>query len=163
MRKLIIAAFFFAALYGIAQAQGPEQPDKVPSRIMLGAGIPYGGGYGAGLEAALSRHVAATLGAGVIDSMFGWAGGVRVFPLGREMSISPRISAYYASVATLKWPDGTKDTDAGLAYGVGFDWRSSPKVSIEFELLYVDYDPPVGFIRTDGSDLTFTIGYGFYF
>lgn len=162
MRKLIIAAILCMASVGIASAQEPQEA-KLPSRIMVGAGIPYGGGYGAGLEATLSRHFAATLGAGVVDSQFGWAGGVRVYPMGHDKEISPRISAYYGSVATLQWPDGSKDTDAGLSYGIGLDWRSSPKVSLEFELLYIDYDPPVGFVRTDGSELTYTIGYGFYF
>lgn len=162
MRKLIVVAILCLAFMGVASAQGAEQA-KLPSRVMVGAGIPYGGGYGAGLEATLSRHFAATLGAGVVDSQFGWAGGLRAYPLGHDLELSPRISAYYGSVATLEWPDGSKDTDAGLAYGIGLDWRSSPKVSLEFELLYIDYDPPGGFISKDGSDLTYMIGYGFYF
>lgn len=168
MRKLILGIILTLAIFAgsaaaeTADMQKPaEKPFKFDTRLAIGAGIPFGG-LGANIEAMFDKYLSASIGLGVMDGELGWAGGLRVYPMGRDMTVSPRLSAYYGTVATLDWGYRT-DLDVGAAYGVGLEWRTSPKMSVDFDVLYIDYEEPGGFIRTESSDFVYTIGYGWYF
>lgn len=168
MRKLIFAAVLsLALLAGGAGAQEPEQQAADGAQAAgfepglafgIGVGIPFGGGIGGNVEAALSRHFSASIGLGIAEGEFGWSGGIMAYPIGRDHKVSPRFSAYYGTVAVLDFGDH-KELDEGPAYGVGLSWKNQPDASIEFDLLYIDYEPPTGFVKKDGGDISLMLGY----
>ncbi|HBG45541.1 MAG TPA: hypothetical protein DDW94_00965 [Deltaproteobacteria bacterium] len=168
IKTLAISVFIFVALFAgnaLAEDASADLSDSMPAgnfRAGIGAGIPYGG-IGANLEAIMGRYFAATAGAGVLDGELGWVGGLRLYPLGRDSEVSPRLSAYYGTVAVIEWSNGGKETDTGIAYAIGADWRPQPSYSADIELLYIDYDTPQGFTREDDEDLKAVVGFGFYF
>jgi len=167
MRRLIYGVILSLAVFaGSAAADEPEQQSSGAQTAEfeprlgfgIGVGIPFGGGIGASVEAELNRYFSASVGLGVAAGEFGWAGGVRAYPIGRDQKVSPRFSAYYGTVALLDW--GThKELDTGLAYGVGLSWRNQPNTSIDFDLLYIDYAPPAGFVKKNDGDISLMIGY----
>lgn len=167
MRKLILVTFLsLFALAGSVSAQEPEQQQKeVPLPAVseprltfgIGVGIPFGG-IGANVETMLSRHFSISLGMGIAAGNLGWAGGIRAYPIGSDQKVSPRLSAYYGTVAVLDFGD-REEVDEGVAYGVGLSWRNQPNTRIEFDLLYIDYEPPAGFVKEDGSDINLMLGY----
>lgn len=170
MRKFIMGVIFSMALF-VGSAASQEQEPQIdngtgPAGFQpslgfgIGVGIPFGGGIGGNVEAILSQHFSASLGLGIAGGELGWAGGVRVYPIGRDNTVSPRLSAYYGTVAILDFGDH-KELDRGPAYGVGLSWRNQPNTSVEFDLLYVDYEPPAGFVdEEDGGDINLMLGYG---
>lgn len=170
MRKLILGVFLcLTMLAGGALAEGPEaqlsadRPFDLKTRLAVGLGIPFGGGIGGNFEATFGRYFAATIGLGSAEGYLGWSGGVRAYPMGHDRKVNPRLSAYYGTVAILDWGYGNLETDTGAAYGGGFDWKFQRDQGVEVEILYVDYDAPQGFVRTRGSDVKLTLGYGWYF
>ncbi|CAG1065348.1 hypothetical protein BAC1_00929 [uncultured bacterium] len=169
MRKLILVAVLtLFALAGSVSAQELEQQQKqseVPlpaafePRITfgIGVGVPFGG-IGGNVEAMLNRYFSVSLGMGIAAGNLGWAGGIKAYPIGSDQKVSPRLSAYYGTVAVLDFGDH-EEVDEGAAYGVGLSWRNHPKTRVEFDLLYIDYDPPAGFVMEDGSDINLMLGY----
>lgn len=149
-----------------APAEGREEKRRPMEGIGfgLGIGLPYGG-LGGNVEAVVNKYLSLSLGLGYMGGSAGpgWAGGVKVYPLGRDMTISPRLSAYYGTVAILERSDGHKDLDTGMVYGIGAHWRTNPNIGIDADVLYVDYDLPPGFVSKEGGDIALTIGYTFYF
>lgn len=168
MRKLIIGGVLsLAVLAGSAQAQEPVQQVKEEAEpagfepqlsFGIGVGIPFGGGIGGNVEAMLSRHFSVSAGLGIAGGEFGWSGGVIAYPIGRGNRVNPRLSAYYGTVAILDFGDH-RELANGPAYGVGLSWRNTPNTSIEFDLLYIDYEPPAGFVEKDGGDINLMLGY----
>lgn len=161
MKKFLlvfIAVFLFA---GLSSAEEPLKDTQERFRLGLGVGIPYGV-LGVNLELLPEDIIALTAGAGVGVDSPGWAAGIRLYPLKKAGKISPRLSVYYGTVAVLKDSNGY-NMDTGAAYGAGFDYKLSNNRGMDFELLYVDYETPEGYIEKDGGDIKLSIGYGFVF
>lgn len=123
MKKLVYAVLSCLLLSGVAFADGPEPAvgkatgggPGVSARLAVGVGMPFGGGVGGNLEAGFGRHFAATAGLGSVEGYLGWAAGARVYPLGRDERVNPRLSAYYGTVAVLDRGYGNIETDTGAA------------------------------------------------
>jgi hypothetical protein len=167
MGKLILVAVLsLFAFAGSVSAQDAEQQQKDATQTAvfeprltfgIGVGVPFGG-IGANVEAMLNRYFSVSLGMGIAAGNLGWAGGIRAYPIGSDQKVSPRLSAYYGTVAVLDFGDH-EEVDEGAAYGIGLSWRNQPNTRVEFDLLYIDYDPPVGFVKEDGSDIDLMLGY----
>lgn len=167
MRKLILGAILGLLVFtGSAAAEEAEQqvkeaqPSGFDPRLAfgIGVGVPFGGGVGGNVEVELNRYFSASVGLGISSGELGWAGGLQAYPIGHDHTVSPRLSAYYGTVAVLDWGTHT-ELDTGAAYGAGLSWRNQPNGSFEFDLLYIDYDPPRGFVKEDGGDINLMLGY----
>lgn len=159
MKKFLltfIAVFLFA---GLSSAEEPLKDAQ--ERFRLGLGIPYGV-LGVNLELLPEDIAALTAGVGAGVDSPGWSAGLRLYPLKKSDKLIPRLSVYYGTVAVLKDSNGY-NMDTGAAYGAGFDYKLSDNRGIDFELLYVDYETPEGYIEKDGGDIKLSVGYGFVF
>ncbi len=163
MKKLLLAFIAVFLLAGLSSAEEPLKNTQERFRLGLGVGIPYGG-VGVNLELLPEDIIALTAGAGVGVDGPGWAAGLRLYPLKKAGKFSPRMSVYYGTVAVLKDSNGY-NMDTGAAYGAGFDYKLSNNFirGIDFELLYVDYETPEGYVEEDGGDIKLSIGYEFVF
>lgn len=147
-------------------AEGAVDDIEPDFRLGAGIGIPYGG-VGVNLETALVKYVAVAVGLGLNKTGAGWSLGARLYPFGREVRLSPRIAAYHGIIGIIEKPGSEDAKKSGNAYGAGFDWNLnrgalSRKDSIDFEVLYVEYDIPPGY-ELKGEDIKFSIGYRFRF
>ena len=166
--KKLVSAFIIVLLSAVlVYAEGTSLENSEGNsdryRIGFGLGMPYGG-FGAGLEAFPMDKVSIALGLGTTSGGMGWAAGVRFYPVERFGRFWPRLSAYYGIVAVLEDSKGNvHDTHSGSAFGVGVNVLIDVDYTMDFELLVVDNEPPPGYVKKSGDDVTVSIGWGFYF
>lgn len=134
-------------------------------RIGIGAGIPYGI-LGFNLEARPIDYAGFSAGLGYAKGEPGWSFGARAYPLGKKYRLSPRLGVYYGTVSILENWDDSKDTQSGVSYGIGLDWRPerSARGSFDFDIIYIATDTRIGYVEGDGGgDVKFSLGYGYNF
>jgi len=133
------------------------------SRFGVGIGVPYGF-FGANIEASVLDYVSLSGGLGALHNEGCWVIGGRVYPFKRNVRFSPRLSAFYGTVAILKNEAGgtiNYSTLLGWSFGVGFDWKFYGRNSVDFDVIYRVFSLPSGY--SDANDESFLLGYGYHF
>ncbi|MCR4287116.1 MAG: hypothetical protein NUW09_03780, partial [Deltaproteobacteria bacterium] len=54
-------------------------------------------------------------------------------------------------------------TDTGAAFGAGLDIKTDANSTIDFEFLVLQDNLPPGYVKKDSSNVTVSLGWGFYF
>lgn len=132
-------------------------------RIGLGFGIPYAV-LGLSAEAPLGHYLSA-VGAigGTTKGRRHWAAGGRIYPWTYDIRFAPRVSFYRGTVARI-WDENTDEAVAallGYAAGGGFNWRASARTSLDFEILWANFDVPPG--CEIKNRYVIALGYGYHF
>ena len=113
----------------------------------IGIGIPYGV-VGLNLEfnpilpgmaeAKIHDYFSLSLGLGYSPGGVAYSIGARVYPMGREKTIRPRISGYYGIVALIEYSYyDDYDRMEGFAFGGGVLYKISKKFSADLDILYI--------------------------
>ncbi len=171
LKKLLLLVILFVVLLcpALAFSEDSRALDKMQARIGYGGGIAYGW-HGVNLEVAPIEYIAFSAGFGFASGDPGWSVGARVYPLGLDPGIRPRLSVYHGVVARIEKPNGSnKKFGVSNAYGAGIDLIIGG-LSVDFEAIYRDFNLPKGYVfnRTDLGDSTdgdwiATVGIGFRF
>ncbi|MDD5258375.1 MAG: hypothetical protein PHD29_00185 [bacterium] len=137
-------------------------------RAGLGFGIPYGV-LGVNFEIGLNDLLSLCAGIGIYpsgndvdnfgDLEIGYSVGGRIYFAPRKSHFRPRINLLRGTVAINKSSDSFIE---GFAPGLGFDWKVSRKLGMDFDLLYPIYDQPKG-THQEGGAVKISIGFGYYF
>lgn len=136
-----------SAVSGVSFAEtGAKKSDDYFS-TGFGIGIPYGV-VGFNLEfnpvlpgmaeAKIHDYFSLSLGIGYSPGGLAYSIGARVYPMGREKKIRPRVSGYYGIVALIEYSYyDDYDRMEGFAFGGGVLYKLSKKFSADFDILYI--------------------------
>ena len=134
----------------------PEVPDYAHLSIGSGYGLNYGG-IGLGFEfsprlpakfgTGFHKYVSFAMGLGYMpDGGLAYSFGLRLYPLGRDLFLQPRLSAQYGVVAVLNdlytYP-GDEQRAEGVACGAGFLLKLARQFSLDVDvhlIVPVDYE-----------------------
>jgi hypothetical protein len=144
------------ALFAVESGFAPPVP-AIPACAHLSVGSGYGlnyGGIGLGFEfnprlpakfgTGLYKYVSFGIGFGYLpDGGMAYSFAVRLYPLGRELFLQPRLSILYGVVAVAKsYYAGDERRSEGVGFGAGFLVRLSGQVFLDADahlIVPVDY------------------------
>jgi hypothetical protein len=156
-KNVILSSVLFLAamltLSGTAFAENSGQtvkqtPLEKESHISagVGLGIPYGV-LGVNVEfspllpgmaeSAIHDYFSLSAGVGYSPAGLAYAFGCRIYPMGKEDRIRPRISGYYGVVAMIEYYYDDYDRLEGFAFGGGALYKINRKFSADLEVLYI--------------------------
>jgi hypothetical protein len=133
--------------------------------LASGIGIPFGViGVNAELNPVLpgaetlGNYMGISFGLGYCYPGFGFAGGLRFYPLGRQKKIYPKLAAYLGTVGFIDayWGDSVL---YGGVVGTGAVWKIGKKSALDFELLLMVFLFGYEMDRVENGTIKFAIGY----
>lgn len=158
MRKNVIlfSAVFLALMLTFCRVTFAENDDQTVTQLPaekeshisagVGLGIPYGV-LGVNVEfnpllpgiadATIQDYFSLSAGVGFSPAGLAYAFGLRIYPMGKEKRIRPRISGYYGIVAMIEYYYGDYDRLEGFAFGGGALYKINRKISVDLEVLYI--------------------------
>ncbi len=141
---MTLAALFFLAGGGL-WAELPAAGKDSYFGMGSGIGIPYGvigvnfelNPYLPGAES-IADYLGISGGVGFCYPGVGFAGGLHLYPVGRDAIVAPRLSAYIGTVGFVQHYWGDEQLYGG-SFGGGISWKLSPKLHLEAEVLLIGF------------------------
>ncbi|MCK4739410.1 MAG: hypothetical protein KAT46_05625 [Deltaproteobacteria bacterium] len=162
MKKYFLIVLIVVSSFIFSPHQSFGSDDNSPRiGIAIGSGVPFGG-LGGYVSYEPLKYFSASLGAGVNRAGLGWAVGSRFYFNDRDKLVRPRVSVFYGVLGTLEDQNGDLKPLEGYSYGPGVLYWIAEDLTLEFDVLFLDYNLPSGYMD-EGSKTVVSIGVGLHF